>query len=885
MTTQTASRKPNTGKNQTNEKEITEEDRLLKEQLELLVERLQDVDSALHRPALEALRSTIRSSTSSMTSAPKPLKFLKEKVSILKELHNTWMNPSDKDFLSDILSVLCMSWGEEGKRETLNYRLTGSHDSPGSWGHEYARHLSMEIMEELRFREDQLQDNLDRNTNDDLKPLSIELISFFMEHNAEADACDLAYEIDILSQINQYVTKDNYQRITRYLSSVVKYELDKEELYQVIYDIYQKVQNIPRMLLTSLEMANTDLTIKTYSCSDSSIKKQLAFILASQRFPIKLLEETDQTLLSILSNTHMHQYYMKLADEFHIQEPKIPDDIYKSHLENIRYASLVPIDTAKQSLASCLVNGLINAGFGKDKQLLIEKPSIHTMKENALLSSIASIGLIKLWDLDSGLAAVDKYLTPNPSNITSNDQDYTKAGALLAIGLMSCQVENDADPALALLSEYVTSPHMITRICAIMGLSIAYCGSQHESVYDLLLPIIGDNIQDIPMEVLGFASLGLGMVFVGSCHGEISSTIIQLLMEKDEISLKSPFAKFIALGLALLYLGRTDDSVAILETLKIIEHPIGKQASTLMNICSFAGTGDVIHILECLRLCNDHPSDDNTKDQDMMHQAFAVIGIGLIAMGEDIGTEMSVRMLSHLAHYGEPAVRRAVPLALALLYASHPHVPILDTLSKCSHDHDQEVALNSILALGLVGAGTNNARLDQMLRQLASYYHRENDILYGVRIAQGLVHMGKGLMTISPLFYDRSIVNRISLCGILPLLVCLTSQIKDIFIGRYPYILYYLAIASRPRSLIALDENLDFLNVTVRVGQAVDVVGQAGVPKTITGFQTHSTPVLLSYSERAELATERYIPLCSILEGLVILKSNDERMTDDDNDN
>ena len=37
--------------------------------------------------------------------------------------------------------------------------------------------------------------------------------------------------------------------------------------------------------------------------------------------------------------------------------------------------------------------------------------------------------------------------------------------------------------------------------------------------------------------------------------------------------------------------------------------------------------------------------------------------------------------------------------------------------------------------------------------------------------------------------------------------------------------------------------------VSVRVGQAVDVVGQAGRPKTITGFATHTTPVLLAYEQ------------------------------------
>ncbi len=59
-----------------------------------------------------------------------------------------------------------------------------------------------------------------------------------------------------------------------------------------------------------------------------------------------------------------------------------------------------------------------------------------------------------------------------------------------------------------------------------------------------------------------------------------------------------------------------------------------------------------------------------------------------------------------------------------------------------------------------------------------------------------------------------------------------------------------------PRCLVTLDEDLKPLQVQVRVGKAVDTVGQAGKPKTITGFQTHTTPVLLGHGERAELATE-----------------------------
>lgn len=86
--------------------------------------------------------------------------------------------------------------------------------------------------------------------------------------------------------------------------------------------------------------------------------------------------------------------------------------------------------------------------------------------------------------------------------------------------------------------------------------------------------------------------------------------------------------------------------------------------------------------------------------------------------------------------------------------------------------------------------------------------------------------------------------------------------------------LYFISTAMYPRFLITLDEELNNLPVTVRVGQALDVVGQAGKPRTISGFQTHQTPVRLGTTERAELATEEYIPFAHVLEGFVILQKN-----------
>lgn len=162
----------------------------------------------------------------------------------------------------------------------------------------------------------------------------------------------------------------------------------------------------------------------------------------------------------------------------------------------------------------------------------------------------------------------------------------------------------------------------------------------------------------------------------------------------------------------------------------------------MVEVCAFAGTGNVLRIQRLLHICSEHheaPEKEERKESSKdaakkeegttgagsaaaaataaaqaadlsSQQAVAVIGLALIGMGEDIGAEMAFRTLGHLLRYGEPCIRRAVPLALGLISVSNPRLNVLDTLSKFSHDSDSEVALNSILALGLVGAGTNNAR-------------------------------------------------------------------------------------------------------------------------------------------------------------------------------
>ena len=291
--------------------------------------------------------------------------------------------------------------------------------------------------------------------------------------------------------------------------------------------------------------------------------------------------------------------------------------------------------------------------------------------------------------------------------------------------------------------------------------------------------------------------------------------------------------------------------------------------SLVMETCAYAGSGNVLNIQKLLHICAEHKDDE----KESTNQIAAVLGIALIAFGEDIGQEMCLRTMNHLLQYGEPIIRRTVPLAIGLLKISNPDVATLDLLNKLAYDSDKGVSMSAILALGLVGAGTNNSRLSGNLRYLATYFGSSPDQLFVVRISQGLVHMGKGMMSLTPMHSNKFLFSNVSLAGIITVLYAATDM-ETFICGNYHYFLYYLVLSMYPRMLVTLNEKLENTKASVKVGQAVDTVGAAGKPKTITGFQIHDTPVLIGYGERSEFATEEFLSYNNIMENFVIIRKN-----------
>ncbi|KMZ88263.1 26S proteasome regulatory subunit [Plasmodium vivax Brazil I] len=777
------------------------------------------------------------------------------------------------------------------------------------------------------------------------------IVPYCFNHNTEYEAIDLLIEVDKINDIHLYVDEKSCERSILYLLNITHYSSSTEEYYklmEVILHILKKHKRHVECLKILLKLNRRDkIKDLLFECGDMITCKQMALICSRHSIHLEFTQEEViryphmnlNQLASLSSGEHLSSIFLKLAKDLDVEEPKLPEDIYKTHLEEKRNTNVW--DSAKQNLSASFVNAFVNAAFCKDKLMTVNSSLwIFKNKDYGLMSATASMGLLLMWNVDEGLSQIDKF--------QYSSDHHVKAGALMAFGLACTNVKSECDPAFALLSEHIDAENTMERIGAILGFGYAYAGSGKENLLDVLMPPLVDNGCIIECSV--FAAVSLGLVFVGSQNREIAEYIIDTVMEREKVnsSLDQPIAKLYAVALGLLFLCAREKCEATLSALEIIKHPIAKYMITTVEGMAFAGSNDVLKVQKMLQVLVEKRSDkkvnmdgsakptdqphhpapggnavdgkapqgadakgplldgkranptlgssksaktgpadgkgsttnagsgsggNTPQAEDNLDQCVAILNIALIALTDDISSEMTTRIIDHFLQYSNLNQKKAVPLALALLFTSFPKPNIVDILSKLTHDQDADVALHAIMSLGFVGAGTNNSRIAILLRQLSTFYCKDTNATFVVRLSQGLLYMGKGLLTINPLHSNRSIINYVALGSLLVTIhACL--QLKTTILGKYHYLLYHLVPCIYPRMLVTVNEDLEPLPISVRVGQAVDVVGQAGKPKTITGFQTHVTPVLLLHTDRAEIATEEYIPINDTLEGIVILKKD-----------
>jgi 26S proteasome regulatory subunit N1 len=227
-------------------------------------------------------------------------------------------------------------------------------------------------------------------------------------------------------------TESNYQKICQYLTACASYVPEEEdvEVLRVTMEIYRKLNKPTEAVRIAIRLGRKDIIKEIINSSeDNLVKKQIAYMLARHNLYDVVADNEDYELKEIAGNNKLNEHFLALVKELDVLEPKKPEeDIFKSHLSDIKVPLNPKADSARNNLAVTFVNAFVNAGFGTDKLMLNNEEGnwVFKNKEHGMLSAAASVGMLYLWDISTGLNQIDKYTLSNDDNI--------KAGAVLAGG-------------------------------------------------------------------------------------------------------------------------------------------------------------------------------------------------------------------------------------------------------------------------------------------------------------------------------------------------------------------------------------------------------------------------------------------------------------------
>jgi 26S proteasome regulatory subunit N1 len=248
---------------------------------------------------------------------------------------------------------------------------------------------------------------------DDLMQLVDDIVPFQMQHNAEAEAVDLLMEVQKLHKLIELPIVDarNYERVCLYLIRCADFVADPDDLitlFHTAYGIYKNQNKFTDALRIALKMSDNEKITELFSsdCNPSELMQiQMALILGRHR---SSYSHDDPKLNDIIGNVNLSDRFLSVARDMDVLEPKTPEDIYKTHLAEGRSrlggrGSLGggAIDSARANLASSFVNGMVNAGFCRDKLMMIEDGNswVFKNKDHGMISAAASLGLILLWNV------------------------------------------------------------------------------------------------------------------------------------------------------------------------------------------------------------------------------------------------------------------------------------------------------------------------------------------------------------------------------------------------------------------------------------------------------------------------------------------------------
>ncbi|KAH9908842.1 26S proteasome regulatory complex, non-ATPase subcomplex, Rpn2/Psmd1 subunit [Xylariomycetidae sp. FL2044] len=431
-------------------------------------------------------------------------------------------------------------------------------------------------------------------------------------------------------------------------------------------------------------------------------------------------------------------------------------------------------------------NAFMNQGTTNDKFFRDNLDWLGKAVNWSKFTATAALGVIHRGNLSQSRKLLEPYL-PRGAGGISGGSPYSQGGALYAYGLI--HANHGADALDYLKTQFTAAEEEVIQHGGALGLGLAGMASGNGEIFENLKDVLYAD-SALNGEAVGLA---MGLIMLGT--GNIKALEDMVAYAHETSHEKS--VRGLALGMALIMYGRQEGADVMIEGLLNDPDPTLRYGGTMTVAMAYCGTGSNKAIRKLLHVAVSDVNDDVRR--------IAVMSLGFILFRKPGSVPRMVELLSESYN---PHVRYGSAMALGISCAGTGLDEAIDLLEPMMKDPTDFVRQGALIALSMIMIQQNEvmnpkvASIRKTLKKVVGDRHEDAMTKFGAALALGIIDAGGRNCTIGL----QTQTGNLNMAGIVGMAVF--TQ----YWYWFPFT-HFLSLAFSPTSIIALDHDLDILDV------------------------------------------------------------------------
>ncbi|KAI8623245.1 26S proteasome regulatory subunit rpn2 [Xylariaceae sp. FL1651] len=431
-------------------------------------------------------------------------------------------------------------------------------------------------------------------------------------------------------------------------------------------------------------------------------------------------------------------------------------------------------------------NAFMNQGTTNDKFFRDNLEWLGKAVNWSKFTATAALGVIHRGNLSQSKKLLDPYL-PRGAGGISGGSPYSQGGALYAYGLI--HANHGADALDYLKTQFTAAEEEVIQHGGALGLGLAGMASGNEEIFENLKAVLYAD-SALNGEAVGLA---MGLIMLGTGNVKALEDMVAYAHETSH----EKSVRGLALGMALIMYGRQEGADVMIEGLLNDPDPTLRYGGIMTVAMAYCGTGSNKAVRKLLHVAVSDVNDDVRR--------IAVMSLGFILFRKPGSVPRMVELLSESYN---PHVRYGSAMALGISCAGTGLDEAIDLLEPMMKDPTDFVRQGALIALAMIMIQQNEvmnpkvASIRKTLKKVVGDRHEDAMTKFGAALALGIIDAGGRNCTIGL----QTQTGNLNMAGVVGMAVF--TQ----YWYWFPFT-HFLSLAFSPTSIIALDHDLDILDV------------------------------------------------------------------------